>query len=106
MEPALSPGDWVLAWRRPGRLRRGDVIVLEHPQRPGFELVKRVAAAAGELLPGTDVSLAAAEIWVMGDNPGAGSVDSRHFGAVPLEQVRARVLARYRPLPPVPIARR
>src|SRR6266498_2586213 len=37
MAPTLVPGDWALAVT-PGRLRRWDVVVVEHPSRPGFEL--------------------------------------------------------------------
>jgi signal peptidase I len=105
MEPSLRAGDWVVASRRPRRLRRGDVVVVEHPRRPGFDLVKRVEAAPGEPIPYSGAFLGD-EVWVVGDNPAAGSVDSRTLGPIPLQNVRARVLARYRPLPPVVIARR
>jgi len=99
MEPALRAGDWVIAARRPRRLRLGDVVIVEHPGRSGFDLVKRVAALPGDLLPdGTAVPRGA--LWLLGDNPDAGSVDSRRLGPVPAELVRARVLARYHPWPP------
>jgi hypothetical protein len=96
MEPTLRPGDWVIAWRRPGRIRLGDVVVVEHPRRPGFEMVKRVAALGDE--PGTGIPERG--LWLLGDNPGAGSVDSRIIGGFPGSSLRARVVARYRPLPP------
>jgi hypothetical protein len=95
MEPVLRPGDWVIAWRRLGRIRVGDVVVVEHPQRPGFEMVKRVAALGGEPGPG----MPERDLWLHGDNPGAGSVDSRIIGGFPGSSLRARVVARYRPLP-------
>ena len=88
MSPALEPGDFVLA-TAPGRLRHGDVVVIEHPRRPGFEMVKRVTGLPGDLAPDGSV-LAPHEIWVEGDNPPA-STDSRHFGAVGRELVTARV---------------
>lgn len=96
MEPALRPGDWVLGLRD-GRARPGDVVVFEHPQRPGFEMVKRVAVP--DVQPdgprlGTD------EMWVLGDNPAAGSVDSRALGPIPRRYLHARLLVRYRPGPP------
>jgi signal peptidase I len=105
MEPALHAGDWVIAVKRPRRLRRGDVVVVEHPGRPGFELVKRVAALPGDALPdGTAVPPDA--MWLLGDNPGAGSVDSRTLGPLPSDLIRARAVARYHPWPPRWITRR
>ena len=104
MEPALHPGDWVVAVKRPRRLRRGDVVVVEHPGRPGFDLVKRVAGLPGDPLPdGTAVAPGAA--WLLGDHPGAGSVESRTLGPIPTRLVRARVVARYHPWPLRRIAR-
>jgi len=104
MRPTLDPGDWVLARRRPTTVRPGDVVVVEHPGRSGFELVKRVAAGPGGPRPDGGGLLAADEIWVVGDN--TPSLDSDRLGPVSLDLVRARVLLRYRPLPPSPIARR
>lgn len=97
MEPGLRPGDWVLGLRRRDA-RRGAVVVFEHPQQPGFEMVKRVAAGPGEQAAGT--TLGPGEIWVLGDNPDAGSVDSRALGPIPMGQLRARLVLRYRPGPP------
>jgi len=97
MEPGLRPGDWVLGLRCRS-VRRGQVVVFEHPQRPGFELVKRVAAGPGEQVDGA--ALGPGEMWVLGDNPAAGSVDSRVLGAIPGALLRARLLLRYRPGPP------
>jgi hypothetical protein len=34
--------------------------------------------------------------WLESDNPGAGAVDSRKFGAVPTALIEGRVLLRYR----------
>jgi nickel-type superoxide dismutase maturation protease len=87
MRPTLEPGDWALAVRA-RRVRRGDVVVVEHPERPGFELVKRVAHAPGDRAP--DGSELIDEVWIEGDDPEASS-DSRRFGPVPVERVRARV---------------
>jgi signal peptidase I len=97
MESGLHPGDWVLGVRR-RHARRGEVVVFEHPQRPGFAMVKRVAAGPGEQVRG--VTLGPEEVWVLGDNPAAGSVDSRALGPIPIRQLRARLLLRYRPWPP------
>jgi len=87
MLPTLEPGDWALAIRV-RRVRRGDVVVVEHPERPGFELVKRVVHVPGDLAP--DGRLLMNEFWIEGDET-EGSTDSRAFGPVPIERVRARV---------------
>jgi nickel-type superoxide dismutase maturation protease len=93
MVPTLMPGDWALAVAR-RRYRRGDVVVVEHPGRPGYEMVKRVAGAplalVGERILGAD------EFWIEGDREDA-STDSRHFGPIRREQVKAKVLLVYWP---------
>jgi nickel-type superoxide dismutase maturation protease len=87
MLPTLEPGDWALAVRV-RRVRRGDVVVIEHPERPGFELVKRVVYVPGDLAP--DGSKLVDAVWIEGDEP-EGSTDSRRFGPVPIGRVRAQV---------------
>jgi nickel-type superoxide dismutase maturation protease len=87
MLPTLEPGDWALAVRV-RRLRRGDVVVIEHPERPGFELVKRVVHVPGDVTP--DGSELVDEVWIEGDAPEASS-DSGRFGPVPSALVRGRV---------------
>jgi nickel-type superoxide dismutase maturation protease len=93
MEPALRPGDWLLAWRgvharRPPRIEPGQIVIARHPGDPGMLLVKR---AARQLPNGW---------WLESDNPGAGAVDSRSFGPVPAGLIHARVLLRYWPRRP------
>ena len=85
MVPTLMPGDWALVVE--GRRRRGDVFVVEHPGRPGYEIVKhrgrpRAAACANR-------ALALDEFWVEGDRADA-STDSRQFGPVRREHEGAR----------------
>jgi signal peptidase I len=87
MRPTLEPGDWALAVRT-RRVRRGDVVVVEHPEWPGFELVKRVVRAPGD--PAPDGLVLADEVWIEGDEPEV-STDSRRFGPVGTDRVRARV---------------
>lgn len=87
MAPTLQPGDWVLGVKRPRRIHPGMIVVYE--MRPGFEAVKRVGVPP----PGVD------GLWLLGDNPDAGSVDSRSLGPIDPAQVTARLLLRYRPLP-------
>jgi nickel-type superoxide dismutase maturation protease len=94
MAPTLAPGDRVLA-AAARALRPGEVVVLEHPDRPGLEVVKRVTRVAGDPAPDGRV-LGPDEIWVEGDNLES-STDSRHFGAVSRGRVRGRVLLVYWP---------
>jgi nickel-type superoxide dismutase maturation protease len=88
MEPALRPGDWLLVRRsvRSGwspRVRPGQVVIARHPTEPSLLLVKRVARQER------------GGWWLASDNPGAGAVDSRHFGPVPPTLIEGRVLLRY-----------
>ena len=79
MAPALAPGDWALV-ATPSRYARGDVVVVEHPGRPGYEMVKRIVGAPGDRRVTAGRS-AADEWWVEGDFEAA-STDSRQFGPV------------------------
>src|SRR3990170_3084384 len=94
MAPTLEPGDWVLAVA-PGRLRRGEIGVVERPDRPGFEMVKRILAIPGDLAPDGRVLLRD-ELWVEGDAP-EDSTDSRTFGPVRREHVKAEARLVYWP---------
>jgi len=82
MEPALLPGDWLLVLRT-RRIRPGHIVLARHPGRPGMLIVKRAAHPV------------AGGWWLLSDNPAAGAVDSRRFGAVPVALIEGRVLARY-----------
>lgn len=93
MAPTLLPGDWVLVVT-PGEYRRGDVVVVEHPGRPGYEMVKRLVGVPGDRIG--DRALAADEYWVEGDFAQA-STDSRQFGPVTREELRAKGLVVYWP---------
>lgn len=93
MAPTLAPGDWALVAARP-RYRRGDVVVVEHPGRPGYEMVKRLTGVPGDAV--VDRVLGADEFWVEGDFEPA-STDSRRFGPVQAGQLKAKVLLVYWP---------
>jgi nickel-type superoxide dismutase maturation protease len=89
MEPTLRPGDWLLVWRslRAGQLlaiRPGQLVIARHPGRPELLLVKRA------------VRRDAVGWWLESDNPGAGAVDSRQFGAVNPGLIEGQVMLRYR----------
>jgi len=89
MEPALRPGDWLLAWRgwrgRP-QVKPGRIVVARQPGQPGLLLVKRVAWREAD------------GWWLDSDNRRAGAVDSARFGPVCADLIEARVLIRYWPL--------
>lgn len=120
MEPALSDGDYVITV--PVRsVARGQVVVFEHPSRPGFYLVKRVVGLPGEQLtiengdvfidgvrfddPWTTVATSGDGSWtitegtafVLGDLRTMSS-DSRTLGPIPIARCR-RVTWRYWPRP-------
>lgn len=69
MEPTLVHGQGLFATRY-GRPKAGQLRCFEHPDKPGFWLVKRV----GQIRPN-------ATMTVTSDNPVG--TDSRHFGPVP-----------------------
>jgi signal peptidase I len=100
MEPTLRPGDWLVA-TRPWRLRRGEVVLVRHPER-NLDLVKRVAALPGDRVDGR--TLGADEYLVVGDNRGE-STDGLDFGPVSRGAVLGVVRFRYWPHPG-PVARR
>jgi hypothetical protein len=91
MAPALRPGDRVAGIRRPRSVEIGDIVVFE--LRPGFDVVKRV----------TEPPQPMDGLWLLGDNPDAGSVDSRTLGPVPAAAVKALLVLRYRPRPPLAV---
>ena len=82
MEPALRPGDWLLAWRT-RRVRAGQIVLARHPGRPDLLIVKRAARRVD------------GGWWLESDNPDAGAVDSRRFGPVPDSLLQGRVLVCY-----------
>ncbi|MDP9295751.1 MAG: S26 family signal peptidase [Actinomycetota bacterium] len=92
MEPSLSNGEWAIAMHR--RPRVGSVVVVEHPERAGLELVKRVVAAPGDAVAGR--RLGAGEWWVEGDASET-STDSRSFGPVSGSAIRGQVVLVYSP---------
>jgi nickel-type superoxide dismutase maturation protease len=93
MAPTLRPGDFLIA-ARSGSIRRGALVVVEHPGRPGYEMVKRLVGVPGDSIEG--VKLGADRFWVEGDNPAA-STDSRTLGPVEREAIRGVALFRYWP---------
>ncbi|KAK9085133.1 hypothetical protein Sjap_025544 [Stephania japonica] len=86
MLPTFSlAGDLVLAERRRGSLKNGDIVLLRSPENPRKVIAKRVVAMEAEEAAMGDGAVAVPKgcIWVVGDNVD-NSRDSRHFGAVPV----------------------
>ncbi len=69
MEPTLVDGQGLIGVRV-GSARVGQLRTFEHPDRPGFWLVKRVTAVSGD------------SIIVESDNRHVATVDSNTFGPV------------------------
>jgi len=122
MRPTLEPGDWLVAQRRTAPPRRGDIVVFEHPEVPGFWVVKRVVGLPGErvevaggqvhvdgailaepwaegpTLPEGTWEVPRDAVWVLGDQRALSAADSRTLGPLPLVRVPWKVVARYWPL--------
>ena len=82
MLPTLRPGDGLIAVRSK-RIERGQIRCFEHPDRPGFWLVKRVGDIDGD------------RFEAISDNPDEpGVVDSRRLGPIPIAGTY-RVLKRF-----------
>jgi nickel-type superoxide dismutase maturation protease len=94
MAPTLLPGDWVLVVT-PDRYERDDVVVVEHPERAGYEIVKRLVGVPGDEADGR--LLGDGEYWVEGDFAKR-STDSRQFGAVSRDRLKAKAVLVYWPL--------
>ncbi len=72
MEPTLTAGQGLVGIRS-RRADVGRIHCVEHPMRPGFWLVKRVATVDGDTMS------------VRSDNLAVDTVDSRRFGAVAVD---------------------
>jgi signal peptidase I len=98
MAPTLLPGERLLfdrlAYVR-ARPRRGDILLVSHPLRPGLRMVKRLSALPGD--PVADTVLGAGDYWVTGD-AGDMSTDSREFGPVKRDDLLGRAWIRYWPI--------
>lgn len=76
MVPILPPKTLVFGWRYFGRIKPGQVVVVEHE---GLEKIKRID------------QVEKGRVYVLGDHPET-STDSRHFGWLPQDMVKAVVV--------------
>ncbi len=93
MAPTLLPGDWVFV-TEPRTFRVGDVVVVEHPGRPGYEMVKRLIAGPGDAVQ--ERTMGPDEWWIEGDFAQS-STDSRQFGPVTTDELKAKAIGIYWP---------
>ena len=127
MEPHLSGGDYVLAKARSEPLGRGEIVIVPHPEIPGFELAKRVVGLPGEVVnlsngyvhinnivlaepwadgptrPDGEWPLDESSVFVLGDNRPDSAADSRTLGPIAVTAIKWSVVARY--WPPTKIGR-
>lgn len=121
MSPTLEDGDWVIAKRASGQPERGDIVVFPDPARSEKHLVKRVIGLGwervgidtgrvtinGALLadrwahgitdPSGQWTVPEGHVWVLGDNRGASTSDSRTVGPIPLDDIQWTIVGRYWP---------
>lgn len=122
MSPTLQEGDVVVVNKRDREPERGDLITLRSPQN-GERVLKRVIGVSGDVVDIRDailfvndvevpepyvdhesidalyygpVTVASGSVLVMGDTR-AGSIDSRVYGDIPLQDVTGTVVARIWP---------
>ncbi len=108
MLPSLRPGDRLLCVRLRRPPRRASVVVFEHPERPGFWLVKRVVALPGETVEIDGVVRIDGVVfpgpWGAEGTPGAGRWEVGAGEMFVLSDARLRTRADSRTFGPVPIA--
>ncbi len=114
MSPTYVDREVLLSTTNADVIKKGDVVIIDGPDGP---LVKRVAFAPGDWMelrffahqwrpafdlkfehmkrldrvPVRNVQIPQDYVYVVGDNP-IHSIDSRHFGVLPLENIRGKVL--------------
>ena len=75
------------------KAKKGEIICLTNPVNENMSLCKRIIHLEGEtvqLSNGNEYVVPKNHIWVEGDNK-SNSLDSRKFGAVPLQMIQGRV---------------
>lgn len=97
MTPTLMAGDVLTADMRIGcqscsmEIESGDLVIFKSPEIPGVVWVKRIAALAGDPVPGDDGTIVPdGKMFVLSDNIDNGR-DSRHIGMVDVSAVVGKV---------------
>ncbi|NOX21565.1 MAG: signal peptidase I [Actinobacteria bacterium] len=122
MMPTLAPDDFVMATRLTRRPNRGDVVIVQHPEHPEMDVVKRVIGLPGETIdisagqvhidgsvlaepwadgpthPDGEWHLGPDDIFVLSDARSLTLADSRTFGPVDGSNTLWKVTAVYWPL--------
>ena len=109
MLPTLADnGEYVIEDRLslrlfPGRLRRGDLVVLQSPIDPKQSICKRIIGMPGDVIcvdptgeyaPSSEyVIIPKGHVWISGDNA-AYSRDSRQYGPVSISLIQGTLWAR------------
>ena len=51
MEPTIGAGEYFIAWRPPGEIERGDLVIFRYEDEDGeFDVLRRVAALPGDTI--------------------------------------------------------
>jgi signal peptidase I len=97
----LLLSSWQDSWEQlTSPLSVGDVVVTDHPHRPGT-ICKRLVALPGDQVmfkqTGRLVIVPDGHVWLEGDNAVL-SHDSRYYGPIPMALIRGRAISRIWPL--------
>lgn len=109
MSPLFQEGDYVVTVEKPPK--RGDVIVFEHPARPGFHLIKRVIGCGGQTVEVRNGAVSvdgmeSAEPWTADDTAPDGSWQVRDEQVFVLGDARHRSSDDSRTIGPVDVGER
>lgn len=82
MNPTIADGEVVLVDKNATDYKVGDIVLAQHPLQLDLQIVKRIQSINDK-----------GHYFLIGDNP-EDSEDSRHYGAVTLEYIKGKVIAR------------